>query len=73
MKIFQVVLIALSFVLLVIGIDQTISVGFKDSYFIFMFMIACFLGYTYLKGKENMKNSGNTTPPAKSKRSSTKK
>ncbi len=59
MKIVQIILISLSVVLLVIGVDQTISNGFYNSYFIFMFMLACFFGYTYLKGKENMKNEAN--------------
>ncbi len=58
MKIFQIVLISLSLVFLVIGIDQTIRTSFYESYFIFMLMLSCFFGYTYLKGKQNMDNHG---------------
>lgn len=70
MKVFQIVLISLSFVFLVIGIDQTIRTSFSDSYFIFMLMLTCFFGYTYLKGKENMKNE---EPPSRSKKTSPKR
>ncbi|MFN8436092.1 MAG: hypothetical protein U0V72_00530 [Cytophagales bacterium] len=55
MKIIQIVLVSLSVVFMVIGIDQSLKSGFLNSYPFYMFMIICFLSFTYLRGKENMK------------------
>ena len=62
MKIVQVILISLSLVFLIIGVDQSIKTSFSDSYFLFMMMLACFFGYTYLKGKENMDKKDAQSP-----------
>ena len=69
MKILQVILISLSIVFLIIGIDQMIRTSFYESYFLFMLMLCCFFGYTYLKGKDHMRRDSNpkNTPSVKKK------
>jgi amino acid permease len=78
MKLLQVVLISLSAVFLVIGIDQSLKHGFYNSYFIFMFMLASFFGYTYVRGKALMdtkkqENDPKNQPSVKATQKSKKK
>jgi len=51
---FEVVIFALSIVLLIVGVHQTITVGFAKAYWIFMLMFCFLLLYTYKKGKRLM-------------------
>ncbi len=52
MKLSQIVLLSLSVVLMVIGVDQTMNYGIQNSYFIFMFTIAVLLYYFYKKRQQ---------------------
>lgn len=56
MKILETILFALTFVLFVIGVHQTLVYGFLNSYFIFTFAVFTFLGYGYLKGAREAKS-----------------
>ena len=49
MKIFAVILFAISVALLIIGLHQIMVNGFAESYWIIMFSTFCFFGYGYIK------------------------
>lgn len=59
--IFEVVVFSLSIVLLIVGVHQTITIGFASAYWIFMLMITFLLLYTFLKGKRVMKEETKST------------
>lgn len=65
MKLFDIILFVLIFCTFIIGVDQSIVVGFAESYWIFMFSIALLFLYGYRKGqrqaheKEAIKTSKN--------------
>jgi hypothetical protein len=51
------IIIGLSFAFFVIGIHQSITVGFEYSYWIFMLSISLLLLHRYLKQKKQQKDS----------------
>ena len=53
MKILEVILLAIAGAFLVIGAHQLFVGGFVNAYPFFMTMIGCFMGYGYLKIKNN--------------------
>ncbi len=51
-KLFPTIVFALSVVLLIIGIHQTMTTGFAESYWLFSFATGMFLWFAYLKRNE---------------------
>ncbi len=49
------ILLSLAVVFFIIGVHQTINVGFAQSYGLFMLMLVCFFCYLYFKDKLNNK------------------
>jgi hypothetical protein len=64
LKLADVLLLGLSFAFLVIGIDQTIFYGFKNSYWAFMLALTLFFTFTLRKGRQNA-----GSPPKKDSKS----
>jgi len=52
MKLLDAIIFSLSIAFLIIGIHQTITVGFSFSYFFFMLSISLLLLYKLRKGKQ---------------------
>ncbi|MEP5613234.1 MAG: hypothetical protein ABJP45_13360 [Cyclobacteriaceae bacterium] len=52
MKLVDIILFVTAFVFLIIGIHQSIVVGFMESYWIFMFTIVLLLLYSFRKNKK---------------------
>jgi len=53
--VFEVILFSLSIVLLIVGVHQTMTLGFAKAYWLFMLMFTFLLLYTYLKGQRSIK------------------
>ena len=52
MKLIDTILIAIAIAFLYIGVHQTLTIGFAESYWIFMFAISCLILYYYRKRKQ---------------------
>lgn len=52
MKLFPTIIFSLSVVLLIVGIHQTMTNGFAESYWLFSFATGMFLWFAYLKRNE---------------------
>jgi len=50
-KAFSTIILSLIIVGLIIGTHQTITVGFQESYWIFMLTFAIYLVFAYYRGK----------------------
>ena len=62
MKLADVFLIGLTIMFVIIGIDQTLKLGYEHGYWAFMLALATFFGFTYRKSKR-----GEAIPPEKPK------
>lgn len=51
MKLVDVFLIGLTIMFLIIGIDQTLFLGFQAGYWAFMLALAAFFAFTYRKSR----------------------
>ena len=51
-RLLDVLLIGAAAMFLIIGIDQTIVLGFEKGYWAFMLALAAFFAFTYRKGKQ---------------------
>ena len=67
MNIFQSVLFFLSLGLLIIGTHQTITVGFYESYWLFMLSLVLLFIYGMMKKGNNTKNKKANSPQQKTK------
>ena len=65
MKLLDIIIFVLAFVALIVGIDQVITVGIAQSYWIFMFSLALLFLYRYRKGQHP---SDSETRPTKQKK-----
>ncbi len=54
MKLFPTIIFAISAVLLIVGLHQTMLNGFTESYWIFSFATGFFLWFAYLKRNEKL-------------------
>jgi hypothetical protein len=52
MKLTDILLLGLSLVLIIIGIDQTVAFGFKNSYWAFMLALTLFFVFTLRKNRD---------------------
>ncbi|MFN0048510.1 MAG: hypothetical protein ACKVOU_05265 [Cytophagales bacterium] len=53
-KLFPTIIFAISVVLLIVGLHQTMLNGFAESYWVFSFATGFFLWFAYLKRNEKM-------------------
>lgn len=67
MKLIDTLLLTLSAGFFLIGLHQLYMVGFAHSYFLFMMMLACFLAFTYRKGKRVQEEEAQKTIENKKK------
>lgn len=71
MKLVKNIVLSLSVAFLIIGIHQTITLGFEVSYWIFMLTISMFLFYRLINNSEknpDKKKKAKTVKPKKSKK-----
>jgi hypothetical protein len=68
MKLVETLLLAMAVVCFIVGVHQTFSFGFSNSYSFFMLMISFFMSYGIVKVKRMEKekeDSGPTSPRSK--------
>lgn len=65
MKLQDILLLGLSIAFIIIGIDQTIVLGFGQAYWAFMIALAVFFIYTFRKSRA--KQPENPVPPVAEK------
>jgi hypothetical protein len=63
MRLLETILIALAVVCFIVGVNQTFSYGFTNSYSFFMLMLSFFMAYGYVKIKRMEKENADKTPP----------
>ncbi|BDC98006.1 hypothetical protein PEPS_02870 [Persicobacter psychrovividus] len=74
---FTQIIFAICVATFIIGVHQLMTVGFEQSYFIFMFSVASFFGYLLLKGRatapEDKSASKNIQQPKRKGRKKSKR
>lgn len=71
MKLLDILLIGFTIMFLIIGLDQTLVLGFKNGYWAFMAALAAFFAFTYRKSAQ--KAGPADEPPAKPSRKGKKR
>ena len=59
MRLLETILLALAVVCFIVGVHQTFSYGFSNSYSFFMLMISFFMSYGIVKVKRMEKKNAN--------------
>jgi ABC-type multidrug transport system permease subunit len=68
MKLLETILLALAVVCFIVGVHQTFSYGFTNSYSFFMLMISFFMSYGIIKVKRMEKEKADGDVPKDSKK-----
>jgi len=67
MKLTDILLLGLSAAFLIIGADQTIAYGFKQSYWAFMLALVPFFIYTFRRSRKPVPEKGHEEPKSAKK------
>jgi amino acid permease len=72
-KLVDILLLSLAFAFMIIGMHQSVTVGFAGSYWIFMLTIALFLLYNMRKNKQKAAEPSTATTVSKQAKKTVKR